>query len=66
MAGPICVTITNDDERKAAIERAATLIGCAVGSDEEFELEALTEAIALYDIEVREPGRFCGNRRERN
>jgi len=64
--GPICVTITNDDERRTAIERAALLFGCAVDSDEESELDMLTEAIALYDIEIREPGAFTGRRSERH
>lgn len=66
MSGPIRVTITNEDERRRAIERAAALMGCAADSHEERELEALTEAIALYDIEIREPGTIAGLRRERN
>lgn len=44
-------------ERKAAVLRAAQLINCAKGSEADFEFQALTDAIAEFDIleEERSP-----------
>lgn len=42
--------IATREERKAAVLRAAQLINCAQGSDDEREFERLTEAIVEYDI----------------
>ncbi|TCR67401.1 hypothetical protein [Bosea sp. BK604] len=44
------VMISSYEERKAAILRAAALINCSRGSDEEREFEMLTQAIAEFDI----------------
>lgn len=44
------VKIASAYERKAAVLRAAELINCAKGSDEEREFNALTEAIAEFDL----------------
>jgi hypothetical protein len=44
------VMIASWEERKAAVLRAAQLINCALGSDDEREFEQLTEAIVEYDI----------------
>lgn len=66
MTRPTNISITNDQERRVALERAAALIRSAASSEDEQELEALTEAIAIYDIEIREPGTFAGPRSERH
>ena len=44
------VTISSYQERKAAVLRAAQLISSSRDSDGEREFEALTEAIADFDI----------------
>lgn len=44
------VMISSFEERKAAVLRAAALMNCAKGSDEDREFEMLTEAIAEFDI----------------
>ena len=44
-------TISSYQERKAAVLRAAELISSSRGSDGEREFEALTEAIADFDIQ---------------
>ncbi len=44
------VTISSYEQRKAAVLRAARLISAPVGSEGEREFEALTEAIAEFDI----------------
>lgn len=45
------VTILSYAERKAAILRAAKLIACAKGSEEEREFEMLTQAIVEFDLD---------------
>jgi hypothetical protein len=45
------ITITNEAERQAAFERSQELIGCIHDSDEQRELEALSDAIEAYDVE---------------
>jgi hypothetical protein len=54
------IIIRNEDERKAAIERAHDLMGCTDGSEEDRELQALIEAIAQYDITNAVPGGVGG------
>lgn len=44
------VTICSYEDRKAAVLRAAHLLQCGMGSDEDHEFEMLTEAIAEFDI----------------
>lgn len=63
---PTSISITNDQERRVVLERAAALMRSAISSKDEQELEALTEAIAIYDIEIRVPGTFSGRRSERH
>jgi hypothetical protein len=44
------ITIASYEERKAAVMRAAMLIASTKGSDEDREFDALTLAIADFDI----------------
>jgi hypothetical protein len=44
------VMIFSCEERKAAVLRAAQLLNCAPGSEEEREFEMLTQAIVEYDL----------------
>lgn len=44
------VMISSFEERKVAVLRAAALMNCAKGSDEDFEFEMLTQAIVEFDI----------------
>ena len=44
------VMIFSSEERKAAVLRAAQLLNCAKGTDDEHEFEMLTEAIVEYDL----------------
>ncbi|HEV7258609.1 MAG TPA: hypothetical protein VGN82_12590 [Bosea sp. (in: a-proteobacteria)] len=44
------VMIFSCEERKAAVLRAAQLLNCAKGTEEEREFEMLTEAIVEYDL----------------
>lgn len=44
------VMIFSCEERKAAVLRAAQLLNCAPGSEEEQEFERLTQAIVEYDL----------------
>lgn len=44
------VMIVSSEERKAAILRAAQLINCAKGSEEDREFDMLTAAIVEYDL----------------
>ena len=51
-AGPMAnrLVIRNDDELKAAIERACQLMGCTNGSDEERELAEIADAVEVYEV----------------
>lgn len=44
------VMIFSCEERKAAVLRAAQLLNCAQGTEEEREFEMLTQAIVEYDL----------------
>lgn len=44
------LTISSYAERKAAVLRAAQLLTCAKGSEEEHEFEMLTQAIVEFDL----------------
>ncbi|HEY5793774.1 MAG TPA: hypothetical protein VIU82_02080 [Bosea sp. (in: a-proteobacteria)] len=44
------VMIFSCEERRGAVLRAAQLLNCAPGSDEEREFEMLTQAIVEYDL----------------
>lgn len=44
------VMIFSSEERRAAVLRAAQLLNCAPGSDQEREFEMLTQAIVEYDL----------------
>ena len=46
----------------ALIERADALVGCAVGSDEEAELERLTIAIEAYEAKRWPSGKAVGGK----
>jgi hypothetical protein len=44
------MTVSSYAERKAAVWRAAQLIACVKGSEEEHEFEMLTQAIVEFDL----------------
>lgn len=50
------VIISDDADRETALKRSRELLGCAIGSDDERELEAIAEAIETYDAAHATPG----------